>query len=155
MNIVIDFIFGWDTKKGCSKSSPGFFGFTKAWFGSTEAQNSLNLHCHFLLWIEGMPTTLKDFQAKCDNAQLHFKSLLLNYVTSRITNSLPIDPITHCPTCKTGLLIKKELTKAALEIRRPWHFYEQPHQKQLEGMYSALQNVDSIISKGSINKLLS
>jgi hypothetical protein len=44
MNIVIDFIFGWDRRKKSSKASPGLFGFTKAWFGATEAQNSLNLH---------------------------------------------------------------------------------------------------------------
>jgi hypothetical protein len=113
MNIVIDFIFGWDQKNDCPKSKPGFFGFTKAYFGSTETQNSLNLHCHFLVWIEGMPTTLKDFQAKCDDAQSNFKGLFLDYVTSRITNSLPIDPITHCPSCKSGILKKQQLTQAA------------------------------------------
>jgi hypothetical protein len=36
MNIVIDFLFGWDRKNMRSKSSPGFFGFTKAFFGSVR-----------------------------------------------------------------------------------------------------------------------
>jgi hypothetical protein len=30
INIIIDHIFGWDREKHCSKSAPGYFGFTKA-----------------------------------------------------------------------------------------------------------------------------
>ena len=50
VNIIIEHIFGWDQENECAKSSPGYFGNIKAFFGSTEAQNSLNLHCHFLIW---------------------------------------------------------------------------------------------------------
>jgi hypothetical protein len=115
VNIVIQYIFGWNISKHCSNSTPGFFGYTKAFFGSTESQNSLNLHIHFLVWIEGMPMTLKEFKSKCDEVGSNFKSKLLGYVTSRVTNSLPIDSITVCPRCYSDNLVKKELTKSAFK----------------------------------------
>jgi hypothetical protein len=62
-----------------------------------------------------MPTTLKDFKAKCDDAESKFKDILLGFVTSRVTNSLPLDLTDTCPQCKTGRLINKTLSKEAFK----------------------------------------
>ena len=113
MNIIIEYLFGWDRENGCAKDKPGVFGHIKAFFGSTESQKSMNLHCHFLLWVEGMPTSLKQFKALCEDLSSDFKTRLLAYVDSRISNSLPMKMSYKCFACLDGNLIQQEMTKSA------------------------------------------
>jgi hypothetical protein len=114
---VIDHIIGWDRKEDKPKSSPGAFGYAKAYFGSTESQNSMNLHCHMLIWIHGMPPTLSHFKHLCDDASSHFKENFFQYVTSRITNTLPLELSDSCPVCNAAILQYQPPLKSA--YRRP------------------------------------
>jgi hypothetical protein len=64
-----------------------------------------------------MPTTLAEFKSRCDadDAPTQFKDELLDFVTSRITNSLPIDFSDKCPICNVGDLVAKGLSKSAFK----------------------------------------
>ena len=53
-------ILGWDVDKRTAKEGGGVFGKVVAWATCVEEQARGSLHAHFIVWIEGMPATLKE-----------------------------------------------------------------------------------------------
>ena len=59
VKIVIDKVFGWNTKTGEAHSEGGFFGKVLAFAGAIEEQGRKSLHGHWAIYLEGWQEVLK------------------------------------------------------------------------------------------------
>lgn len=109
-------IFNRDGQRRCPREGFGIFGTKKAFFVSTESQNSTgSLHAHLLLWISEMPTTVMECYELCTCEA--FKNSMLKYVDLIVTANLPI-PISECPRCEQGQVNPTDYTQRAFERPR-------------------------------------
>ncbi|KAG3169621.1 hypothetical protein PI126_g2722 [Phytophthora idaei] len=62
ISIFVDLMLNDDQSKQLPRAGMGIFGVTKAFYVSTESQNSTgDVHGHMLIWIDGMPTTTAEY----------------------------------------------------------------------------------------------
>jgi hypothetical protein len=118
---IIDHVLSWDTEAHQSKAKPGMFGYTTAFIGCTETQNSSNLHCHFLIWVAGMPRTVKEYTEKVEDED--WARALIAYNESIVSSEYPLEIPVKCPACDTGVLSPKDL---------PAHCYRRYHSGDVE-----------------------
>ena len=71
LDIIIEDIIGWCSKKGKPYKRGGLFGVPKAWLRIVEEQSRLTLHTHILIWLYGHSKI--EYQMNnallCDNQQ--------------------------------------------------------------------------------------
>lgn len=97
---IIEDVFSWDTERHSSKEKPGLFGYTRGFIGCVEAQNSSNLHVHFMVWVCGMPRTCKEYTEKI--AEPAFREQVQDYAASIISSESPLEIPLTCPRCNVG-----------------------------------------------------
>ncbi|KAF1776901.1 hypothetical protein GQ600_5978 [Phytophthora cactorum] len=62
ISIFVNLMLNYDQSKQLPRAGMGIFGVTKAFYVSTESQNSTrDVHGHMLIWIDGMPTTTAEY----------------------------------------------------------------------------------------------
>jgi hypothetical protein len=104
---IIDHVLSWDMEAHQSKDKPGMFGFTSGFIGCTETQNSSNLHCHILVWVAGMPRTVKEYTKQVQDEE--WARALIRYNESIISSEYPLEIPVTCPGCEIGVLSPKDL----------------------------------------------
>jgi hypothetical protein len=83
---IIEFVIGWDSKSKKAFPDGGLFGVPLAFVGSTESQTSGNLHCHFLIWVQGLPRSKSDPNFNNDFADYKSSIASVNFPTKLIQN---------------------------------------------------------------------
>ncbi|EFX78931.1 hypothetical protein DAPPUDRAFT_245605 [Daphnia pulex] len=71
LDIIIEEIIGWCSKKGKPYKRGGLFGVPKAWLRIVEEQSRLTLHTHMLIWLYGHSKIEYQLNnaVECDNQQ--------------------------------------------------------------------------------------
>jgi hypothetical protein len=114
-SIVIRNIIGWNPEESNSR---GIFGIPKAFYGSVEEQGSTNLHVHFMIWLEGWPSSLSEWEQL--EKETAWKQYAVQYQDSILRANLPLDSELQmqCPECAANLTIVKLTTTAYQRHRR-------------------------------------
>lgn len=113
VSLFIDVVLNFDTETQRSRSGCGVFGVTKAFFVSTESQNSTgDLHGHMLIWIEGMPTTTTEYYTLLQ--QEGYCRQVEQYVSSIARSSFPL-ALKTCPHCGSDRLSPVAIERQAFQ----------------------------------------
>ncbi|ORZ40736.1 hypothetical protein BCR44DRAFT_46656 [Catenaria anguillulae PL171] len=86
--VLIEKIFGWDTKNRRPHKDGGVFGYLDAFYYAEESQGRLTVHHHGVAWIVGMPRTQAEW-LECIKVQA-FKERFNAYVKSIFRSDLPV-----------------------------------------------------------------
>ncbi|ETP31794.1 hypothetical protein F442_19368 [Phytophthora nicotianae P10297] len=99
VRLLIDVLLNYAQDRQCSRPRSGGFGETKAYFLSTESQNSTgDLHGHMLVWIENMPTTTAQYYELPKHRD--FQHRIDDYVSSIASSSFPVS-LDRCSSCSS------------------------------------------------------
>ncbi|ETP03639.1 hypothetical protein F441_19420 [Phytophthora nicotianae CJ01A1] len=99
VRLLIDVLLNYAQDRQCSRPRSGGFGKTKAYFLSTESQNSTgDLHGHMLVWIENMPTTTAQYYELLKHRD--FQHRVQDYVSSIASSSFPVS-LDRCSSCSS------------------------------------------------------
>ncbi|KAG3250259.1 hypothetical protein PI124_g5091 [Phytophthora idaei] len=114
ISIFVDLMLNDDQSKQLPRAGMGIFGVTKAFYVSTESQNSTgDVHGHMLIWIDGMPTTTAEYYEMLEMDS--FRERIGLYVSSIARSSFPLN-LASCPRCRLpGLTALPFQMKALLE----------------------------------------
>lgn len=113
VSLFIEVLLNYDRVSARSKEGAGIFGVTKAFYLSTESQNSTgDLHGHMLIWIDGMTTTTAEYYELLQSASLRLR--VEQYVSSIASSCYSVMP-TKCPACSCGGLASLPFDKRAFE----------------------------------------
>jgi hypothetical protein len=99
----------WDTKAGKPYINMGLFGYTKAFFCSTESQGSLTLHGHILLWVYGFPKTIQEYNTYTNS--IKNQKSLIDYCRNIFRTSYPTTKSNQCPDCNSTNIQLIAMTK--------------------------------------------
>jgi hypothetical protein len=83
---IIQYVIGWNMQTKSASPEGGLFGHPLAFVGSTESQSSGNLHCHFLIWISGLPTNSSELSTNTTYSDYKASISSLNFPTPLNTN---------------------------------------------------------------------
>ncbi|ETL80792.1 hypothetical protein L917_18739, partial [Phytophthora nicotianae] len=99
VHLLIDVLLNYAQDRQCSRPRSGGFGKTKAYFLSTESQNSTgDLDGHMLVWIENMPTTTAQYYELLKHRD--FQHRVNDYVSSIASSSFPVS-LDRCSSCSS------------------------------------------------------
>jgi hypothetical protein len=111
MAIIIEHILGWDRVKGAPHAGGGLFGRVTAFYAATESQNSTgDLHAHMLVWIEGLPTSVKEYYELWERTG--YRESVGAYAESVISVKLP-HSTNACPQCHSQAVASVPFTQEA------------------------------------------
>ena len=116
VDVLMEFVFGWDLKANKCLKDGGIFGHIEQLYFGEESQGRLTIHHHGVAWIAGTPRTVSDWDAVRKNVELEMQ--YKEYAASVFAVEFPIfQNLERLPCLKTDCDGTLEASKVGLKYR--------------------------------------